>query len=200
MSDRKTCSIAGCASPHFGHGWCNMHYMRWYRNGDPMKGADTRAGTGEPERFFNDVVVPFSGEECLLWPYNRAGDGYGRLRRGVKQERVARLSCESRNGPPPSPDHEAAHRCGNGHNGCCNPGHLYWATHKENMKDRDRHGRTAHGARIGSAKLTKADVLSIYALKGVKSQREVAEMFGVSQSQVSRIQIGKSWMRLISTD
>ena len=37
MSER-TCSIDGCDRPHFGRGWCRIHYSRWERTGDP--GAD----------------------------------------------------------------------------------------------------------------------------------------------------------------
>lgn len=32
----KTCSVDGCDRPITGHGWCNMHYKRWLRHGDPM--------------------------------------------------------------------------------------------------------------------------------------------------------------------
>lgn len=34
MADR-TCSINGCEKKVFGHGWCNTHYCRWRRHGDP---------------------------------------------------------------------------------------------------------------------------------------------------------------------
>lgn len=31
-----TCSIDGCAKPHYARGWCRTHYSRWQRNGDPL--------------------------------------------------------------------------------------------------------------------------------------------------------------------
>jgi hypothetical protein len=31
----KACSIDGCGKPHKAHGWCQMHYFRWRRTGDP---------------------------------------------------------------------------------------------------------------------------------------------------------------------
>lgn len=34
MSDR-TCSIEGCSGKHRGRGWCQTHYMRWRKYGDP---------------------------------------------------------------------------------------------------------------------------------------------------------------------
>ena len=35
MADR-TCSIEGCDSPVAGRGWCNAHWLRWQRFGDPL--------------------------------------------------------------------------------------------------------------------------------------------------------------------
>jgi len=30
------CSIDDCGKKHYGNGWCNTHYTRWRRNGDPL--------------------------------------------------------------------------------------------------------------------------------------------------------------------
>lgn len=30
-----TCTVKGCNSGHFGHGYCNRHYKRWRKYGDP---------------------------------------------------------------------------------------------------------------------------------------------------------------------
>lgn len=30
------CAIDGCTRPHFARGWCNTHYYRWRRHGDPL--------------------------------------------------------------------------------------------------------------------------------------------------------------------
>lgn len=35
MSDR-TCSIEGCGNINYGKTWCQMHYSRWRRHGDPL--------------------------------------------------------------------------------------------------------------------------------------------------------------------
>jgi hypothetical protein len=32
----RRCSIDGCGRKHFGHGWCQLHYGRWARYGDPL--------------------------------------------------------------------------------------------------------------------------------------------------------------------
>lgn len=32
---KATCSIEGCERPQKGYGWCNRHYQRWLKHGDP---------------------------------------------------------------------------------------------------------------------------------------------------------------------
>lgn len=32
----STCSIDGCGNEHYAKGWCNLHWTRWRRNGDPL--------------------------------------------------------------------------------------------------------------------------------------------------------------------
>src|SRR3972149_10759839 len=77
---------------------------------------------------------------CLIWPFSTNGTGYGRLGVDGKGYYAHRYMCELVNGPPPTPDHEASHDCGNGHLGCVHPRHLEWKTASENHLDRRRHG------------------------------------------------------------
>lgn len=37
-----TCAIDGCERPVSKRGWCNAHYLRWYRHGDPLAGGAPR--------------------------------------------------------------------------------------------------------------------------------------------------------------
>jgi len=30
-----SCAIHDCDRPHYARGWCALHYLRWYRHGDP---------------------------------------------------------------------------------------------------------------------------------------------------------------------
>lgn len=48
---KRICSIDDCGKPCFGHGWCQAHYTRWRKHGDPLasvavavKGAPSRVG------------------------------------------------------------------------------------------------------------------------------------------------------------
>lgn len=34
-SPKKYCTVNGCSRPCFGHGFCNAHYKRWRKTGDP---------------------------------------------------------------------------------------------------------------------------------------------------------------------
>lgn len=131
------CTVSGCGKKVIARGWCLSHYSRWINNGDPLGG---RIPHGETQRFYEVSVRSFVGQDCLIWPYGRSVSGYGLAVVDGKGRYVHRLACAHINGPPPTPKHQAAHSCGNGHLGCCNPRHLRWATTKENSKDRELHG------------------------------------------------------------
>lgn len=132
------------------------------------------------------------GDECLTWPFGGC-NGYGNLSVNGQYHYAHRLMCELAHGPAPSPDHEAAHSCGRGHQKCVNPNHLSWKTRSENQLD-----RTAQGTRntwSWRGKLTQEQANQILALKGKKTQAELAKMFGVSRSNISFIHCGKAWTR-----
>lgn len=146
---------------------------------------------GEPKRFV-EAALEYSGDDCLLWPYGKIR-GYGSVWHEGRHHLVTRLICERLYGPPPTQSHEAAHSCGNGDGGCCNPRHLRWATSKENKADRELHGTVPRGVRNGRAKLTSEQVIEVRALRGALTVREIGRQFGISRTQVSDIQNGKFW-------
>lgn len=188
----NTCSIEGCGKPALAMGWCSKHWCRWRRHGDPLGGGTPKDGS--VLRYFNEVVVPFDGSECLIWPYSRDSNGYGKAFFGPGTQLVHRRACEEVNGPPPDvPDIQAAHSCGNGHNGCCNPHHVRWATRYENSMDRVAHGTHNRGERHMMAKLTEPMVLEIRALAGVVSVAEIAERYAVTTWNIECILKRKSW-------
>jgi hypothetical protein len=80
-------------------------------------------------------VMPRSRDECLIYPFKRYTNGYGGTWVDGIETYAHRHMCKTKHGEPPTPEHEAAHRCGNGKRGCINPNHLRWATHAENMAD-----------------------------------------------------------------
>ncbi len=142
------CAVEGCAKPAFKRGWCDPHYKRWWRHGDPLAGGTPKR---ELQRFLYDVALNYFGDECLVWPYTKNGVGYGQIRQGYQKLLVHRIICEQINGPAPSPKHEVAHNCGNGHLGCCAPNHLRWATRVENRADIKIHGPSKYRTSIAAS-------------------------------------------------
>lgn len=180
------CTVDGCSRHHEARGYCVPHYERWKRHGDPLGGGTTH---GDPERHFRDVVLPYDGDDCLLWPFSRAGNGYAMLNGKV----VSRLVCKEHRGPPPTNKHEAAHTCGKGSEGCVSRHHVRWATPIENAADKIGHGTSARGEQSWTAKITENDVREIRALTGLVLQRELAEKYNITQSTVSNVQTRRSW-------
>lgn len=188
MTLAKVCSIPDCGKITFGRGWCNAHYMRWCRHGDPLGGGTTK---GNPLRYFRETVLAFDGNECLIWPYGHTSTGYGRIQKNGRSCLAHRLICEEVNGPSPTSKHVAAHRCGN--RNCVNPKHLRWATPQENEADKLLHGTSNRGQRNSRAKLTESEVRQIRDHQGAVTPTEIAERFGVSRRQVSRIHRREEW-------
>lgn len=101
------------------------------------------------------------------------------------------------------------HKCDNGL--CVRPDHLFLGTHADNSHDMVAKGRSArghkqgaythpesrqklYGERNGQSKLTLAQVREIRRLATSKlSQRVIASMFGIRQSEVSRIILRQRW-------
>lgn len=162
MATSRICSIPDCGKPHDSHGYCGAHAQRFKRHGDPHGG---RTPEGALPKFVNDVVLPYQGDDCLMWPYSRT-KGYAMMIQSKRTIYISRLVCEARNGLPPSPDHQAAHSCGKGHLGCVTPRHLSWKTRKENMADTVPHGTHKRGERHPLAKLNGDQVREIQALRG----------------------------------
>lgn len=186
----RTCSVDGCDKRHSFHGYCGAHAMRLKQHGDPLGGG---TAWGETDRFFREVVLTYVGDECLFWPYNKNTQGYGQMQRDGRPKSVHRIVCEAEHGPPPTPKHEAAHSCGNGHLACVTKHHLSWKTHADNAADTVIHGTSLRGTKNPFAKLTEAQVVEIRALRGTMSQRRIAEEFGVAQSQISCVLSGRTW-------
>jgi hypothetical protein len=183
------CKVQGCAKPAVRRGWCYAHYKRWRRHGDPLGG---RTANGEPQKFIDEVVLPYAEDACLTWPFACA-EGRAQIRNGGKAQFVARLVCEAVHGPAPSEHHHAAHSCGRGGAGCVNPKHLRWATPSENNMDKVGHGTHNRGERNPNHKLTEGDVRQIRALRYVVPQNDLADQFDVHVSTIAQLQSGRYW-------
>jgi hypothetical protein len=149
-----------------------------------------RVPNGEPRQFL-EAVATMTRDDCLPWPYARYPNGYGAVVVDGRMTTANRAVCKMRYGPAPTPEHEAAHTCGN--RACVNPSHLRWATPLENHDDQKRAGTAIRGQRQGSAKITEELVRDLRARNSSASLRVLAAEYGISKSQVSRIVRGQSW-------
>lgn len=193
MAESRICSIPDCGKRVLGRGWCAAHYRRWRIHGAPLGGGPTKTPNGEVYRYFRDVVLTYDGNECLLWPFARTKNGYGTIHVDGRRQIVSRVVCESVNGAPPTPKHEAAHSCGNGRNACVSKQHLDWKTRAGNAADMVEHGNSTRGHRHALVKLTQEQVLEIRALQGKDTQDNLAKRFGVSRQAISAIHSGRNW-------
>lgn len=142
---------------------------------------------GEARKWMEEHVA-YQGDGCLTWPFSCDSQGYADIRWSGKTRRVARVMCELVNGPPPTPLHHAAHTCGKGHEACVHPKHVKWKTPTANQLDRAEHGT---GNQPGQGwRLTADQVATIRALRGEKTQRELAAMFGIRWETIGQIQRG----------
>lgn len=186
----RICSVEGCGKQTRYRKYCNAHHARNRRHGDPLGGG---AFYGEPMDHLNKTVLTYLGHECLVWPFARGRDGYGSVIVDGLSTKVHRFVCQVENGRPPSPEHQAAHNCGNGSGGCVARKHLSWKTPAQNQADRLIHGTSNRGERHGLAMLSEENVRMIRALKDKSSYRSIAKKFGVSYSTVGHIVRGETW-------
>lgn len=145
------------------------------------------------DRFWSKVEKGGDGE-CWAWLGAKTTQGYGYLGNRRKPNALAhRLSYEMHYGPIPR-GMCVCHRCDSPP--CVNPAHLFLGTRADNNADCAKKGRQAdrRGERNARAKLDEEAVRLVWRLRGRgMTQQKIADRVGVTQSQVSRILIGKAW-------
>lgn len=190
LIDRETkiCVVEGCGNKPTNRGLCPMHKARMRAHGT------TRLEKKETKLEWIARHAGHSGKDCLVWPFSHALHGRGVVGiRGINRSAPWAM-CAAAHGDPPTAAHEAAHTCGNGHLGCVNPGHLRWATRKENEADKLAHGTLRRGSAINTSKLSKACVKEIRRrLAEGETGVALAERFNITTSAISAIRTGKAW-------
>lgn len=192
---KEICSVDGCGRPHEARGLCNAHYLRLRKHGSPFGGSAPR---NIVDKYYQEVVLRYDGDDCLIWPHARDKKGYATFSAKKKQGRerptqsVARRVCEDIFGTP-FPEAQAAHSCGKGHLGCVAKTHLRWATPTSNQRERVLHGTSNRGERHANVKLTETEVRKIRSLQGIHTHKAIGEKFGVTESAVYSILSRKTW-------
>ncbi len=122
-----TCVIDGCTRPiaRPAKGWCEAHYTRWRRHGDPLLGGQDRIVNDDTRRFWTKVNKT---DTCWLWTAATA-HGYGRFFFGGRLTPAHRVAYEMLVGPIPDGLH-LDHLCRTP--ACVNPAHLEPVTQREN--------------------------------------------------------------------
>lgn len=129
------CTIVDCKRPSVARGWCQTHYMRWRRQGDPeIRGRFRKAPI---ERFV--AKVRFT-DCCWLWMGARGAQmNYGWFaidyRPNAKSTYAHRWAYEFFKAPIPA-DREIDHLCNTPR--CVNPDHLEAVPHSVNMERQRR--------------------------------------------------------------
>lgn len=179
MADSQhICAVAGCHNPKITRGFCNAHYLRLKRHGDPLGGATSK---GEPLRWAK-ALAKNPPEGCVEWPFASNGNGYGWAWYQGKRIGAHRLLLALATGENPS-DKEAAH--GPCHNrACVNPNHLSWSTRSENVNDHKRDGHKGHILCADDAKKIRSSSAAVEAL---------SKKYGVGISTIYKIKQGKLW-------
>jgi len=190
MAVISLCSVEDCCKPAASRGWCQMHYVRWLKHGDTNV---VLLEMHKQIRWLSDVALAHSDDECLQWPFERNRKGYGRVKFNKKRQGAHRVLCELVHGPAPSSGYDAAHSCGNGHEGCVNPNHIRWLTRRENMLEKHVHGTMARGSRNGNATMNEETAGQVKRLIGTMTQQKIADLLGVTRSAVRDIKLGKAW-------
>lgn len=146
------------------------------------------------ERFWSKVDKTSDPNGCWLWLDHIKATGYGEFRDGKKKVRAHRFAYEIIFGSIPKGMH-LMHNCDR--RNCVNPWHMTVGTALDNQRDMTAKGRGRIGSRNGSAKLTEQDVMKIKDLLAQGfSQSQIAKRFGVHQTNISEISLGRAWNHL----
>ena len=136
-------------------------------------------------------IEPDTAGGCWLWSGSTTPHGYGSIRsggRGSPDVYVHRLMFE-RYHRPLEKGEVVMHKCDVPQ--CCNPEHLQAGTFEENMADMVRKDRSPRGMRSGRRKIDETAVRAIRADR--RTLVPIAEEFGISINQVSRIKRRIDW-------
>lgn len=94
-----------------------------------------------------------------------------------------------------SKEFQASHL--NGNNKDNRLSNLKWESPSENNCRKREHGTIVRGSKQCLSKLTEKDVMTIrQLLRGNKKQAEIAGLFNVNQTAISKINTGKTWKHL----
>jgi len=153
------------------------------------------------KRFYANADTSVDG--CWIWKGQINDRGYGIFFANGKDKKAHRVSYEMHVGPIPE-GLMVCHSCDN--RPCVRPSHLFAGTAKDNSQDMARKGRSAKGGycrmpgnKNPASKINYDDVQEIrrlYESAYEPTQKDLADQFGISQSQINRIIKREHWQHI----
>jgi hypothetical protein len=136
------------------------------------------------------------GNDCFVVANHHTNTGYPRKSIGGKMFYLNRLIFEECFGPIPD-GLCVCHKCDNP--SCINPEHLFLGTQLENIKDRDRKGRTVNPPALNGEfhpnhKLTNESVLNIR--NDSRPHEIIAREYGINKHYVCDIKKRRAWRHM----
>lgn len=132
----STCSIDGCTRRTKARGWCNRHWLRWSRHGDPLAGGAQQVHGTPEQRFWPKVdqngPAPDHRPElgpCWVWTAATNNRGYPQFGLNGRMVLAYRFAYELLVGPIPD-GLDLDHLCRRPT--CVRPDHLDPVTNAEN--------------------------------------------------------------------
>lgn len=187
---KRICSVKDCDRPHYGRGFCSLHWDRWSRHGDPL--VRRGAANGELMAWLRDAVQTRDRSTgCWEWPFARRALGHGYIEYEGHNYTAHAVALILSGSPRPGRLH-ALHSCDNPP--CCNPAHLRWGTDADNRSDSVQRHRTPRGENHSCTTLTAEDVLAIRADQ--RLHRVIAAEYGITKSSVGDLKHRRSWKHL----
>lgn len=155
------------------------------------------------ERFWSYVDQSGGPNACWLWlgaiqKGREYGPGYGLAWDGTRSRGAHVVAFELHTSEQAN-GRFCLHRCDNP--SCCNPAHLFWGTHQDNMDDMVAKGRRTIvcGEAHGAVKLTEKQVKLAHQRYIPYSKEHgvtvLAREFGVGAAHMSDVLHGKRWKR-----
>ena len=158
----------------------------------------TKSATDQQMAKFWDRVDKTGGpDSCWPWKMSKCVDGYGKWAMYVdgKQHHLRahmvalQFSGSDRSDAAPY----SLHSCDNPP--CCNPAHLRWGTHAQNVQDAIDRGRVLMGEDKIESVLTDAVVRLIRHAPGTRE--EVARILGISERLVKYVRSDGGWKHVV---
>lgn len=143
-----------------------------------------RGKVSTEERFWHHVKKR-GDDEC--WPHARylkgGKESYCQVSTPDGPVPLSRIACGMENGPAPTDQHYACHKCD--FRPCCNPKHLFWGTAVENTRDMYSKGRNGKPSnQIVTDEMVNAIRIDL------RRAPDIAEEHGVSIWTIHKIRAG----------